>query len=226
MARHPRIFVGDEELGKRDDDHKPGSKRQLAVELPAWPYRRFLTRRNLKRMLLGLALVVGLYYFFKNMPTDLGPRSPRPNYGIPRAGGRNRSSPVKPVGGTNTPAPDKIQTRPAEINGAEAEEKHWFNGPIKFYKLAESLRAISPTTGLTEINRNVLFAAANTKSASVMLQLACDMAALKRNSVHFAFLGRDDVTMNLLKEVNGVTEGCNIMFHGTNQMNAVKMFSG
>ena len=226
MARQPRIFVGDEELGKRDDDHKPGSKRHLAVEWPEWLSRRLITRRNLKRILLGVALVVGLYYFFKNMPTDLGPRTPRPNYGIPRAGGRNRSSSMKPVKGTNTPASDKIQTEPAESNGAETEEKHWYNGPIKFYKLAESLHAIPSMTGQADVNRNVLFAAANTKSASVMLQLACDMAALKRNSVHFAFLGRDDVTMNLLKEVNGVTEGCDIKFHGNNQRNAVNMFTG
>jgi hypothetical protein len=33
--------------------------------------------------------------------------------------------------------------------------------------------------------------------------------------VHFALMGRDDISMDILKAVNGVTKECKIMFHGT-----------
>lgn len=36
----------------------------------------------------------------------------------------------------------------------------------------------------------------------------------ERNYVHFALMGRDDISMDILKSVNGVTKECKIMFHG------------
>jgi hypothetical protein len=60
----------------------------------------------------------------------------------------------------------------------------------------------------------VLFAASNVKSASALLPLACEMASFERSYVHFTFMGRDDISLDLLKEVNGVKVGCDITFHG------------
>jgi hypothetical protein len=40
------------------------------------------------------------------------------------------------------------------------------------------------------------------------------MALKERNQVHFALMGRDDISMDILKAVNGVEDGCKINFHG------------
>jgi hypothetical protein len=54
------------------------------------------------------------------------------------------------------------------------------------------------------------------KSASILLPIACEMAVRDKNYVHFAFMGRDDISMDVLKSVNlGHPKDCRIMFHGT-----------
>lgn len=32
--------------------------------------------------------------------------------------------------------------------------------------------------------------------------------------MHFALMGRDDISMDILKAVNGVAEECKLIFHG------------
>jgi hypothetical protein len=211
MPHPPRLFPGDVELGKRDDDHKPGSKSSLAA---AWSHNRVFLRRSYRKIVIGLVLLVGLYYFFKNIPTDLGPATSRPNYDHTSAvDGQNRwsnSQTTKPSDPTGN-----VQSGAAARNEAEAQSKHWFDGPIKFYELASSLGAISKNTrGGALTMRHVLFAASSDKSAAGLLPLACEMASLKRNHVHFAFMGRDDISLDILKEVNGVKAGCDVWFHG------------
>jgi hypothetical protein len=39
------------------------------------------------------------------------------------------------------------------------------------------------------------------------------MAIRERNYVHFALMGRDDISMDILKSVNGLTKECKIIFH-------------
>jgi hypothetical protein len=39
------------------------------------------------------------------------------------------------------------------------------------------------------------------------------MAIRERNYVHFALMGRDDISMDILKSVNGVTKECKIIYH-------------
>lgn len=46
------------------------------------------------------------------------------------------------------------------------------------------------------------------------MPIACEMGAKGRNDVHFAFLGREDIPMDTLKSVNGITKECEVMFHG------------
>lgn len=53
------------------------------------------------------------------------------------------------------------------------------------------------------------------KSAATLLPIACEMAMRERNFVHFAFMGRDDISMDILKSVNGITKECKLIFHGT-----------
>jgi hypothetical protein len=211
MPHPPRLFPGDVELGKRDDDHRPGSKRPLAA---SWPHHRIFLRRSYKRIVWGLVLLVGLYYFLTNMATDLGPRTTRPNYGHASAGPNNHWSNSQT--GRPNEASGSTPSGTADVDEAAAGKKHWFNGPIKFYELASSLSAIAKNTmGGSPNTQHVLFAASNVKSAGSLLLLACEMATFKRNHVHFAFMGRDDISLDLLKELNGVKAGCDVWFHGT-----------
>ncbi|OBT88298.1 hypothetical protein VE02_03397 [Pseudogymnoascus sp. 03VT05] len=198
MAPSTRLFPGDEELGKRDDDHKVRTK-----PIAGWHYRRWLLRRNMKRIGLTLLALVALYYFVKNIPTDLKQPSIRPSYGHSPSRGGGMSGP-------RPPSPEKTQAAPT---GDELEgEKHWFNGPIKFYELATSLYLINGK-GRTDFNNNVVFAAANLKSAATLLPLACEMARWKRNEVHFALMGREEIPMKTLEKVNGITADCNVRMH-------------
>jgi hypothetical protein len=143
----PRLFPGDEELGKKDDDHKRGSKTPIGL---VWHHRRIPHgphRRTLKRLALGILAFIVLYYFFKNMPTDLENPRQRPNYGFPS--GPNapppKSSPVRQDSGAKT-----------SYEGTAESVAHDFNGPIKFYHLASTLHAVSKTRGSDPINHNVV----------------------------------------------------------------------
>lgn len=139
-----RLFPGDVELGKRDDDHKPGSKTPLGI---AWEHRRLPHgphRRSLKRIGLGLLGLIAVYYFFKNMPTDLENPRTRPSYG-------------HHVGGNAPVANSPSQYTPSNPAAGKAEEvRHDFNGPIKFYHLAATLHTVSKTGGGELINKNIV----------------------------------------------------------------------
>lgn len=146
MPLPPRLFAGDEELGKRDDDHKPGAKSPLGI---AWQHRRIPhgpLRRNMKRIAWGAVALVLLYYFFKNMPTDLERRpSQRPNFDQPGLGAAPRP-PAAPQGSMQQPG----------LEDSALTSLRNFNGPIKFYQLASTLHAVSQTKGADLVNRNVV----------------------------------------------------------------------
>ena len=63
-------------------------------------------------------------------------------------------------------------------------------------------------------NHYQLFAAASLKSASILLPIACEMSIRGTNTVHFALMGRDDISIDELKSVNGITNDCKIAYHG------------
>lgn len=91
---------------------------------------------------------------------------------------------------------------------------HDYDGQIKFYRLASSLHAASHTNGYRAVNRNVLFAISNLRSASVLLPMICEMAKWNRNYVHAAFMGREDIPISALLKINGINEeGCPAMWH-------------
>lgn len=191
----PMFRRGDEELGKKDDEYRSGSRSRLR----AWKQRRQLShipspRRSLKRIAVALLAIVALFYFFAR---------------ILRGGekdGQSRGKLLKPSGLA-------ASTQPATAAATGTVERD-FNGPIKFYDLAPTLRAAERLSGASIYNQNVLFAAASLKSATILLPIACEMAVNARNDVHFAFLGRDDIPLDLLKSVNGVGKDCKIMLHG------------
>jgi len=143
----PRLFAGDDGLGKKDDDHRPGKASIMSPMGMDWQQRR-LPRRNLKRVALGFVILVGLYYFFKNMPTDL-PSQPRPQW-------THSSDYQGPPPGSRPPAAEGSLQKPAPEAKLERKPEHNFNGPIKFYQLASTLHAVSKTGGAEEFNRNVV----------------------------------------------------------------------
>jgi hypothetical protein len=100
---------------------------------------------------------------------------------------------------------------------ADAQEQedglHYYNGPVKFYKLASTLQKISSTMGAHPHNRNVLFAASSLRSAANLIPMACTMARLERNFVHLVVFGRSVISMNDIKDLNGVDETCTVYFH-------------
>jgi len=200
-----RFYPGDEELGKKNDDHRPGAK-------SPWQHRRPSIRKQaVKRLFIGIGILTLLYYFVKNIPTDVRNPTRRPSYSHSSDPDHSlKPETAKPVGKEGSQKP------PAEHPEEELDgmPKHSHNGPIKFYKLAETIKAISQTKGFYELNGNVLFAASNLKSAAILLPIACEMATWKRNFVHFAIMGRDDMSMDVLKAVNGVEDGCGVLFHG------------
>jgi hypothetical protein len=150
MPLPPRLFPGDEELGKRDDDHKPGKKSPLGI---AWQHRRIPHgphRRNMKRVALGLVVLIGLYYFFKNMPTDLENPRPRPHYD------HNPAKFGPEAGSRSPPSANQGSVQDARVEETAEASQHYFNGPIKFYQLASTLRAVSKTRGSEPVNRNVV----------------------------------------------------------------------
>lgn len=64
------------------------------------------------------------------------------------------------------------------------------------------------------MNKNVLFAASDLRSASELIPIACEMANWDRNDVHFAVMGRDNLELDEIRSVNGVDDDCKVNWHG------------
>ncbi|KAK3944915.1 hypothetical protein QBC46DRAFT_350271 [Diplogelasinospora grovesii] len=222
------LFLSDEELGKKDDDHK---KSALPTIRPGsshgWNTAKVPPRKTLKR--LAIALVVGLciYLFIKNIPTDVPIRDHRrPTYTHPEDVSQPPVTTPKPMPQLKPirppEPPPQVDSKPKEeekpkddksdlapSNGGHKE----YNGPVRFLNLAVSLHAISGTKGSWSTNKNILFAAGSLKSAATLLPMACQMGAELRSYVHFALMSRSEIDMDELRAVNGIDDSCQIIFH-------------
>lgn len=191
------VLPGDEELGKKDDDHKPG-----AVRIPKWTPRSASLRLRRRRMLLAIMGLYLLYVLVKNMPA-LGGWSRQMTitayqsapHGIP-SHGHDPTSNDEPTG----PPPGYGAPKAGEPT------PHTFDGPFKFYRLAASLHGASHTYGYRAVNRNIVFPLSSLHSASTMLPMICEMARWSRNYVHAAFMGREDIDLARLLEINGIDQ--------------------
>ncbi|KAI0152426.1 hypothetical protein F4776DRAFT_659353 [Hypoxylon sp. NC0597] len=199
------FFLSDEELGKKDDDHKP-SKSSGALRQPNWHPARGPPRRSLKRIALVLVVATVVYLFIKNIPV-LGPdaRMRRPSYAYPP--GHAPNVPKRPTYERPQPVQPKPNNRPSTT------PERTFNGPVRFLELAPTLQAISGTRGSMLINRNVLFASSSLKSAATLLPIACQMGSELKSYVHFALMSRSDIEIRELRKVNGIDDSCQIIFH-------------
>ncbi|KAI1776910.1 hypothetical protein F4818DRAFT_412261 [Hypoxylon cercidicola] len=196
------FFMSDEELGKKDDDHK---KNGSGLRQPNWHPARVPPRRSLKRIGVVLVVAILVYLFFKNIPV-LGPdpRMRRPTYPYPElpTNGNGRSSYNR-----NPSSLSRPKTQPANA------PERIYNGPVRFLELAQTLHAISGTRGSMVTNRNVLFAASSLKSAATLLPMACQMGSELKSYVHFTLMSRSEISIRELRRINGIDDSCQIIFH-------------
>jgi hypothetical protein len=205
-ARMSSIFLSDEELGKKDDDHKPAKLPTIRPQ-SYWAPSRPSPRKTIKRVALAIAIGFAVYLFVHNIPTDLPQRDHR--------------RPIYKHWEDESLDPFKLpQTKskppPPGHGGHEIQPAaQTYSGPVKFVNLAESLYAISGTRGGSFMNKNVLFAASSLKSAAALLPIACQMGSELRSYVHFALASRSEIDIDELRAVNGIDESCHVIFHGT-----------
>ncbi|KAI9801739.1 MAG: hypothetical protein M1825_003111 [Sarcosagium campestre] len=204
MPAPSRLFATDEELGKRDDDLKLGQGSVTLSPWTLWPRRYRIRRRRLGQIVLALLFVFMVYKslmfdaFQSIQVVDDNIISDSEEEQLPHESGKF---------GKDDSASDAH--KPVDV----AEPKHDYSGPIKFHKLASSLHAITRTAGWRKSNRNVLFVASNLKSAAIMIPMACEMGRWRRNYVHFAFVGRDEMSLPDILDLNGVGSHCEISWH-------------
>lgn len=204
------VFLSDEELGKKDDDHQLAGT--AVLRNPHWqPATTTRSRRLLKRIAVLFLAAIGLWLVSRDILLDLGYGDHRKSrYSYSGLSGSGDTVPYKQHGPAvgNTKPSDTAAVKPAP-----SVPDHSFNGPIKFHDLAVSLHAISKLRGSFPVNKNILFMTANLKTASVLLPMACEMGRERRNHVHFALLSRDMIGMEDLQQINGLDDSCEIHFH-------------
>ncbi|KAI9928297.1 hypothetical protein ASPWEDRAFT_26623 [Aspergillus wentii DTO 134E9] len=197
-------YLADEELGKKDDDHRPQSDRERLWQSKQWKTPR---RRRILMTIVGLYLI---YLFFHNMPTDLVPAAERYNPAIAQARQKGRTPTQSPVVPQQGPPPRDKDTKGGDTEGL------YYDGPITFYALGKTLQRFKqpPNRHGTFANNAVVFAGSSLRSVSDLLPLACDMAGRKLNHIHFVLMGRDDVSVEGIQQVNGISDAdCPINWH-------------
>ncbi|KAJ5496806.1 hypothetical protein N7463_008793 [Penicillium fimorum] len=197
----------DEEMGKKDDDHRPSEQaRFLPLRHRAMPRPR--------RILFAIIAFVLVYEFFKHMPTDLGPAADRYSPAIAKL---REESLAKWTGSDKPPSVPKLDTVPPDnlppVKVLESNQKEEaYDGMIKFYELSHSLPRYKYSKKAP--SRAVVFAASSLGSVSDLLPLACRMAGERLNYVHFALMGKDEVSIEGIKEVNGIRDSeCPMTWH-------------
>lgn len=225
MVKVPALFLSDEEMGKKDDDHRERKNGVAATWSPATQRMVQQPRKTIKRVAI-LALVLFLIYqFIVNIPTDVPIRDRRrPDYGHSEAttagnGARKRPPPNKAPGGSVFTPGSK---RAHGMKGAQQPGEVYNGRGIKFPSLGDSLHGIAETRGSYKENRNVLFCAASLESLATLLPIACQMGQELRSYVHFVLMSRSDIDLSQLQDVNGVDESCRIIYHDARPDNSAR----
>ncbi|KAL4761822.1 armadillo-type protein [Aspergillus foveolatus] len=200
MPSSKRLFLADEELGKKDDDHRPKNHSDQRWHPKLWkPPRR-------RRVLLIPVILYLFYIFFKNMSTDIPPARDRLISNSLSAQHIMPDVPVPP-GLTQPEPPPRVKFDTNEKDGL------YYEGKLQFYNLASTLKLFSDNGGKSPPSATV-FAAASLGSVSDLLPLACRMALQKKAAVHFVLIGRDDVSIEGIQRVNGLNrEICPLNWH-------------
>lgn len=204
LGRSTYATRADEEQGKKDDDRKFAPARRHNGGFPL--------RWRRKRVLLALLALV----LFSLAMHFAGPRraAKKSSHANPFAYSKpSYAKPAVDAPGWETREPTGAPPGVRAPRRGEAAPQV-FDGALKFYRLARSLRGAAHTDGYRKVNRNVLFAAASLQSAATLLPLACEMAQQERNWVHVAFVGRADIPLEDILAINGVdTAACAAIWH-------------
>ncbi|EMC91587.1 hypothetical protein BAUCODRAFT_78758 [Baudoinia panamericana UAMH 10762] len=200
MHPHDRVHEKDEELGKRSDDLKPRRSPTASSLLQPWRWRK---RRLLWAVAVTASLCYGVHLLSTGWIPSLDAIRASPSFPLPAP--RPGSELQEPIG----PPPRQRVAR-----SGEGSDKHYYEGILKYYRLAASLHGIVRTMGGKPDNRNILFAVSSLKSAANLIPMACEMARWDRNYVHMILLGRDPLSLDDILTINGVTlDDCNVYFH-------------
>jgi 26S proteasome regulatory subunit N1 len=204
MPPSKRPFLADEELGKKDDDHRPEKLPDQQWQPKAWkPPRR-------RRILIVLIILYLLYIFFKNMPTDIPTVRERFKSRLPPSQHAMPDAPLPPVISQSDPPP-------RDESDIGHNDDLYYKGELKFYNLGRTLKLFDMSAGQRGKNpsKATVFAAASLGSVTDLLPLACRMASQKLNEVHFVLMGRDDISPEGIQRVNGVDKAnCPVYWHG------------
>ncbi|KAF2690503.1 hypothetical protein K458DRAFT_413286 [Lentithecium fluviatile CBS 122367] len=163
-----------------------------------------------RRILLAVVALYMIYVIARNAPDLVDWR--------PRREGWEFEQPIVPMAHYDYDRGDDVEPTgaPAGLKAPKAGEPspHSYAGLIKFYRLAASLQGASHTNGYRSENRNVLFAVSNLQSAAALLPVVCEMSRWNRNWVHVAFMGRDDIDLAKILEINGIDQiKCPAIWH-------------
>lgn len=91
--------------------------------------------------------------------------------------------------------------------------KFIYNGPIRFLGLYETLAKVQSFNSRLR-NRHVVFVAANMNTASILAGVACEMSTAKKNVVHLALVGRNELSIEFFRKANGMNgDGCGVIIH-------------
>lgn len=228
----------DEEMAKKDDDLPlANSARQHARRPSHWQATRIPRRRWVLR-LVAYALFIAFLLFFLfqrfsdshsldgSSDVDNNAGAPHRHHDLPdHYPSFNAEHHSEPEPG---PAWKETKKKPAKKKPIAVVDSHPntgpappstsppppFDGPIHFRNLAATLRRISSTGGSSFTNYNVLFAAASLRSAATLLPMACQMSQQRQSYVHFAFVGRSEIPLEELLEINGIDKSCSLIVHG------------
>lgn len=208
-------FGGHDYLGKRDDD----LGRRGGTQPWTWATMMRMRRRRLAMGVLGAFLI---WLFIHNIPTDLGSvdqrmgHALRPGHRVSGVefGYRPPARPAPAAAARPNPASKEPTGPPPKSPSIAQQQDHYYAGPVKFYRLAKTIQAIARTMGHRKDNRNVLFAASNLRSAANLLPMACEMARIDKNFVHFTLMGREAIPLQDVLDINGIDRNqCDIFFH-------------
>lgn len=194
MSARSRLLTKDEELGKRDDDFKPHLSRASSMNsLLPWKWRK-------RRQLIVVLIIAGAYLLLHQIPLAFQAF----NEAVEAI---QIQDPYAAVAYSQPTGPP-----PRDPNAVvDATPEHYYNGVVRFYKLAKSLHAIPRNV---VANKNVLFVASSTRSAANLIPMACEMARVDRNHAHFALFGRSTLPLDDILMLNGVdNDECKVHFH-------------
>lgn len=189
----------DEEQGKRDDDYGWKARRPQLQSPTTW-----LPWRWRRRRVILVAALLAVLYLLHYLPFGRGVDSQV-------SGAVERT--YQGYDGVKAKEPKGAPPRLGDP-GEEAASMHYYNGIVRFYKLAGTLQKLSRTMGAYPVNNNVLFAAASLKSVANLIPMACEMARVNKNYAHLAIFGRSSIPVDDILELNGVdAESCKVYFH-------------